>query len=90
MGRLVPEGSLRFQMGVCVRNSKSQLRTFGESLTTPFPYLLRSRTLLIFIAPLFARAFLQVGCQVGLIRKMKRHGPTGTLCSQLMFVLCLS
>ena len=67
---------LRFHTEVEVRNSKSQLRTFGESLTTSFPYLLRSRTLLVLIAPLFARAFLQVGrqaLQVRSIREMKRR-----------------
>jgi len=47
-------------------------------------YSLRSRTHLVLIAPLFARAFLQVGYQVGSVREMKRarHAP-----SQLMFVL---
>ena len=49
MGTLGAEIVLRFHTAVGVRDSKSQLRTFGESLTKsdqpcPFPYPLCSNT----------------------------------------------
>ena len=61
----------RFHTAEGVRNSKSEIRTFGESLTKsdqPYP---RTRTLLVLIGPLFAWAFLLL--QVS--REFSRAGP---------------
>ena len=52
---------VRFHTAAGIRSWKSQLKTFGDSLTTSFPYLLRY----LFLSDrFFARAFLQLGYQV--------------------------